>query len=180
MTQREELDRLFKAFREDAPRSLIKFTVALLVWLLWVLIYLPISNTIDASGNTPFTLGLIVLSAFSILIYDGLKRYSSTIELLSSLLAKKYGGLEQGYESSKLLFKNMIRVISSIVLAVLYWPILSPIHPALYGIFLFTMILWIIYLLIKISSILYSLILSWITKTNEELNGGERRMRISL
>ncbi|NIN52391.1 MAG: hypothetical protein GTN80_04565, partial [Nitrososphaeria archaeon] len=102
MTQREELDRLFKAFREDAPRSLIKFTVALLVWLLWVLIYLPISNTIDASGNTPFTLGLIVLSAFSILIYDGLKRYSSTIELLSSLLAKKYGGLEQGYESSKL------------------------------------------------------------------------------
>lgn len=169
MTQGEELDRLFKAFREDAPRSLVNFMVTLLIWLLWVLIYLPISNTIDASGNTTLTLGLIILSAFSVLIYKTLKRLGSGVELFSSLLAKKYKKKELNYQESKLLFKNLILVISSFIIALLYWPLLAPIHPALYGFFLFFIIIWIFYLLFKILSILYPVILSRLTKTNKEL-----------
>lgn len=159
----QEIDEVIRCLKIYGPATFHVLLVALLIWLFGVLVFIPMANSINRI--TGFFCSLVIFVAFSILIYKSISGFQKTIDAFSALLAKKYvKRLKIKIEESMTLFKNAASVIFTLILYLLYLPLLINLHPAISGIVLILILLWILFLVLKILSTFSSRILDWLSK----------------
>ena len=144
---------------ERFPRTLSgiasNFLSAMLVWLFGTLVFIPLAHSIDVSGRTAMVCSLVILGAFATFIFRAVLQLGPSIEVLSSVLALKYGtGLSQ--EDAKILFTHALYVAASVLLCALSMPLLVAIHPALFGLTVILVLTWMFFLLVRILPLLFT------------------------
>lgn len=141
--------------RKDAPDAFSSIIIAGLIWLFGVLVFIPLVSSIDLTGRASLFCSLIVIVTVSLIIFRALPKLKGAIDAFSLLLAIKYGRTKGlSYEDSKVLFRYFSYIAVSLLLCVFYWPILTTIHPALFGLVLTLILIWIFFLLARIFSII--------------------------
>lgn len=165
MAKREEkeIDEVIRSLKTYGPATFHVLLVALLIWLFGVLVFIPTANSINRM--TGLFCSLVIFVAFSILIYKSISGFQKTIDAFSAILAKKYvKRLKIKIEESITLFKNAAYIIFTLILYLLYLPLLINLHPAISGIALILILLWILFLALKILSTFSPRILDWLSK----------------
>lgn len=127
----------------------------MLIWLFGTQVFIPLAHSIDVSGRTAMICSVLTITAFVTLIFRVILRLGSSIEVFSSLLALRYGK-RLGYDDARIIFKHIIYVAISLLLCALSWPLFNAIHPALFGLTLILVLIWISFLLARILSILFT------------------------
>jgi len=159
----QKIDEVIRCLKTYGPATFHVLLVALLIWLFGVLVFIPIANSINRI--TGLFCSLVIFVAFSILIYKSISGFQKTIDAFSALLAKKYvKRLKIKIEESMILFNNAAYIIFTLILYLLYLPLLNNFHPAISGIVLILILLWILFLSLKILSVFSSRILDWLSK----------------
>ena len=152
MSEREAREMLISVSCEHLSVTLMDIFVALLIWLFGLLVFLPAAYQITPRG-VPLAIGIIVLIGFSVFVIRAVN--SGLILLLdstSNVLAYKYKiwkNPKLSIEKLKDTFKNVVYVVAALILYLLYSPFLLTIHPALNGLVLITVILWIFWTALK-------------------------------
>lgn len=165
MAKHEEqgIDEVIRCLKVYGPATFHVLLAALLIWLFGVLVFIPIAKSINRI--TGLFCSLVIFVAFSILIYKSISGFQKTIDAFSALLAKKYvKRLKIKLEQSITLFKNAAYIIFTLILYLFYLPLLINLHPAVSGIVLILILLWILFLALKILSIFSPKILDWLSK----------------
>jgi hypothetical protein len=158
-----------KVLSKDLPQFFLYLMVAILFWLFGVFIFIPTASLIDLSGRTTFLVSLIVMIAFTIMIFKGFSKILNVVEAISILLVEKdrtRWGLN--YDQLKTIFKSSVYIVLLIILTALYWPLLSNIHPALYGILLIFAVIIIFVQIIRIVTVGSPAIVLWFTKSSSK------------
>lgn len=156
MSENEARENLISVSREHLPDTLINLFVALLIWLFGILVFLPAAYSISPRGLT-LLCSLIILVGFSIFIFrsfDGLQPLlNSTSDFLAYVYIRRRNAKVQ-VERLKTASRSISYVITALILYLLYSPFLVAIHPALNGLVLIPIILWIFWTLFKTVNVL--------------------------
>jgi len=151
MSENEARENLISVSREHLPDTLINLFVALLIWLFGILVFLPAAYSISPRG-LPLLCSLIILVGFSLFIFrsfDGLQPLlNSTSDFLAYVYIRRRNAKVQ-VERLKTASRSISYVITALILYLLYSPFLVAIHPALNGLVLIPIILWIFWTLFK-------------------------------
>jgi len=152
MGENEARENLISISKEHLPDVVTNALVALLIWLFGVLVFLPAANQITTRG-VPLASTIIVLVAFSVFIIRAFN--SGLIPLLDStsdVMAYKYKNWKNpkiSIEKMQKTVRNMVYVVTALILYLLYSPFLLTMHPALNGLALIPIILWIFWTILK-------------------------------
>jgi hypothetical protein len=156
MSEKEARDNLISISREHLPNTLLNSFIALLIWLFGVLVFLPLAYSISPRG-LPLICSLIILTGFSIFIFrtfDDLRPLlDSTSGFLAYIYIRKRKAKVSG-ERLKTVGRHASYVITAIILYLLYSPLLLAIQPALNGLVLIPVILWIFWTLFRTVNVL--------------------------
>jgi len=156
MSENEARENLISVSREHLPDTLINLFVALLIWLFGILVFLPAAYSISPRG-LPLLCSLIILVGFSLFIFrsfDGLQPLlNSTSDFLAYVYIRRRNAKVQ-VERLKTASRSISYVITALILYLLYSPFLVAIHPALNGLVLIPIILWIFWTLFKTVNVL--------------------------
>ncbi|NIR87693.1 hypothetical protein GWO13_09110 [Candidatus Bathyarchaeota archaeon] len=156
--QGEKIAEFIQRLRTHGPLALHNFLAALLIWLFGVLVFIPMAGSIN--WQTGLLCSLIVFVAFTAFMYRATLGFKKLIDAFSFLPARKYG-LKQGInqEDSLTLFRHVFYIIFTLIVYALYFPFLINFHFAISGIVLIVILIWILFLALRILSILSSKIL---------------------
>lgn len=153
MSEKEAREKLRLFSEQHLSDVVINIFVALLIWLFGVLVFLPAAIQI-LPQRIPLAISLIVLIGFTVFIVkainNGLLRL---LDLSSDVITYDYRNWKKTQitiEKLKPTIKSIIYIISLIILYLLYSPLLQTIHPALNGLILIPIILWIMWNTLKI------------------------------
>jgi len=156
MSENEARENLISVSREHLPDTLINLFVALLIWLFGILVFLPAAYSISPRG-LPLLCSLIILVGFSLFIFrsfDGLQPLlNSTSDFLAYVYIRRRNAKVQ-VERLKTASRSISYIITALILYLLYSPFLVAIHPALNGLVLIPIILWIFWTLFKTVNVL--------------------------
>jgi len=122
-----------------------------LIWLFGALVFLPAAYMI-APRELPLACSLILLIGFSIFVFKAFGGLRLLLESTSDVLAYEYirrKGTKIPIERLKTVIRCIIYVVATLILYALYSPFLAAIHPALSGLVLITIVLWIFWMLFK-------------------------------
>ena len=156
--QTEEINEFIQRLRTHSPVTFHNFLTALLVWLFGVLVFIPIASSIN--WQTRLLCTLIVFTTFTTFMYRATPGFKELIDAFSFFPARKYG-LKQGIdqEDALTLFRYTFYIIFTLIVYALYFPFLTSFHFAISGIVLIVIIVWILFLALRILSILSSQVL---------------------
>jgi len=156
MDEKETQEKLISVARDCLPSTLSNIFTALLIWLFGILVFLPAAYSISPQG-LPLLCSLIILVGFSIFIFrsfDGLQPLlNSTSDFLAYVYIRRRNSKVQ-VERLKTASRSISYVITALILYLLYSPFLVAIHPALNGLVLIPIILWIFWTLFKTVNVL--------------------------
>ena len=156
MSENEARENLISVSREHLPDTLINLFVALLIWLFGILVFLPAAYSISPRG-LPLLCSLIILVGFSLFIFrsfDGLQPLlNSTSDFLAYVYIRRRNAKVQ-VERLKTASRSISYIITVLILYLLYSHFLVAIHPALNGLVLIPIILWIFWTLFKTVNVL--------------------------
>jgi len=156
--QTEEINEFVQRLRTHGPVTFHNFLTALLVWLFGVLVFIPIAGSIN--WQTRLLCSLIVFVTFTVFMYRATLGFKKLMDAFSFFPARKYGskrGIDQ--EEALNLFRYTFYIIFALVVYALYFPFLTSFHFAISGIVFIVIIVWILFLALRILSILSSKIL---------------------
>lgn len=156
--QTEEINEFVQRLRTHGPVTFHNFLTALLVWLFGVLVFIPIASSIN--WQTRLLCSLIVFVTFTVFMYRATLGFKKLMDAFSFFPARKYGskrGIDQ--EEALNLFRYTFYIIFALVVYALYFPFLTSFHFAISGIVFIVIIVWILFLALRILSILSSKIL---------------------
>jgi len=156
--QTEEISEFIQRLRTHGPVTFHNFLTALLVWLFGVLVFIPIASSIN--WQTRLLCSLIVFVTFTVFMYRATLGFKKLMDAFSFFPARKYGskrGIDQ--EEALNLFRYTFYIIFALVVYALYFPFLTSFHFAISGIVFIVIIVWILFLALRILSILSSKIL---------------------
>lgn len=152
MSENKAQDKLFSIMREHLSDILINVFIALLIWLFGVLVFLPAAYQI-ASRGVPFASNLAILIGFSVFIIkavnSGLRQLLESTSDLIAYKFKKWKKPKISIIKLQKVMKNIVYIFAILCLYILYYPFLVTVHPALNGLVLIPIILWIFWTLIK-------------------------------
>lgn len=111
-------------FVEDIRDILINVSIALLVWLFTILIFIPLSEIINAKPSITNFISLIGLVGLIKPLYDGTISAIRFSEKMSQVYLKR--GMEKKAVMARILIIEIIAILDTIILASLLWGI-SPI-----------------------------------------------------
>jgi hypothetical protein len=151
MGEKEARDKLISSAREYLPGTLLNLFTALLIWLFGVLVFLPFAYSISPIG-LPLACSLIILTGFSIFIFRSFVGLRPLLDSTSDFMAYVYRRrrkVKVNVESLETAGRYVSYVTTAIILYLLYSPFLVAIHPALNGLVLIPVILWIFWTLFK-------------------------------
>ena len=161
MSSKEEIENFKECFRNYGAKTLHNLLSAFLIWLFGILIFIPLASTIN--WQTQVLCTLIFFVVFTVLVLRALPSLRKLIVAFSVFPARKYG-LKRGlsYENSLVLFRHLFYMVSAIIFYLLYFPFLAGFHPAISGIALIMLLIWIFFLALRILLILIPKILEWL------------------
>jgi len=140
--------------REPFPEIAVNLSVAALIWLFGVLVFIPMAVRIDSAG-LPVLISLIILSSFSFFFLKGFKGLGSVLGSVSTVLAYEWTRRRKGKkeknltERTKRRFKVALHVATIIIVYLVYSPLLAMMHPSINGIAIILSILGIIFTILK-------------------------------
>ena len=156
MSENQARENLISVSKEHLPATLMNIFMALLIWLFGILVFLPAAYSIAPRG-LPLLCSLIILVGFSLFVFrsfDGLRPLlNSTSDFLAYVYIRRRNAKVQ-VERLKTASRPIIYVITALILYLLYSPFLVVIHPALNGLVLIPIILWIFWTLFKTVNVL--------------------------
>jgi len=164
INDKRETERTIRYLRPHKQKTIRNLLAALLIWLFGVLVFIPLAETLNWQTKT--FISFIFFLAFSLLIFRTISSAKKLIDAFASFPAKKYGvtkGLS--YENSITLFRYLLYIIYSLVVYGLYVPFLVSFHPAVNGIILIGVLIWIFSLTLRIFSILLPKFTEWLAKS---------------
>jgi hypothetical protein len=151
MDEKETREKLISVAKDLLPNTLSNIFTAFLIWLFGILVFLPVAYSISPRG-LPLLCSLIILVGFSIFIFrsfDGLRPLlNSTSDFLAYVYIRRRNAKVK-VERLKTAGRSVSYVITTLIAYLLYSPFLVAIHPALNGLVLIPIILWIFWTLFK-------------------------------
>jgi hypothetical protein len=144
----EEISNFKQALRLYGARTARSLMSALLIWLFGVLVFIPMASSLG--WNAELVCTLILLVAFSGLVWGAISGFKKIIDAFSVFPARKYlakRGLDK--ENSVIVSRYLLYIFSTVVLFLLYVPFLMHLHPALGGIILVLVVLFVFFLTLK-------------------------------
>ena len=157
MSENQARENLISVSKEHLPATLMNIFVALLIWLFGELVFLPAAYQISSRG-TPLVVSMIILIGFTIFV---IRAFNSGLLLLLDSLSNVLSYEYKNWRKSRLTIdklqkvaKNSVYVIAVLTFYLLYSPFLVAIHPALNGLVLIPIILWIFWTLFKTVNVL--------------------------
>lgn len=156
MDEKETREKLISVAKDLLPNTLSNIFTALLIWLFGILVFLPAAYSISPQG-LPLLCSLIILVGFSLFVFrsfDGLRPLlNSTSDFLAYVYIRRRNSKVQ-VERLKTGSRSVSYVITALFLYLLYSPFLVAIHPALNGLVLIPIILWISWTMFKTVNVL--------------------------
>jgi hypothetical protein len=156
MNEKETREKLIAVARDRLPSTLSNIFTALLIWLFGVLVFLPAAYSISPRG-LPLLCSLIILVGFSIFVFRSFDCLRPLLNSTSDFLAYVYIRRRESkvhVERLKTASRSVSYVITALILYLMYSPFLVAIHPALNGLVLIPIILWIFWTLFKTVNVL--------------------------
>jgi len=150
-----------RKIHESFPKIIVNLAVAFVIWLLAVLVFQPLG---DFLGN-PFIFGLVgmkaiisgvVIIALVILLLKILKNILMLTDGISDMVAVKFMKDDltdeklQHYRSG---FRGLGYVLLAIIAYMFFLPLIAGIFAALAGIVLLLLIIWAIFVIIRVGNI---------------------------
>lgn len=135
--------------KEHIPEMAVNLSVAGLIWLFGVLVFLPMAVRIDPAG-LPVLISLIILSFFSFFLIKGLQGLGKVLDMASGVLAYEWTRRRKGKKEKNLKerterrIKVALQVATIVIVYLLYSPLLATIHPSINGIAIILSILGIL------------------------------------
>ena len=151
MGEKEARDKLSIIAREQLPNTLTNIFTAVLIWLFGALVFLPAAYMI-APRSLPLACSLILLIGFSIFVFRAFGGLRLLLDATSDVLAYEYIKRKKtkfSIEKLKTAVRRILYVAAALVLYLLYSSFLVAIHPALSGLVLIPVVLWIFWMLFK-------------------------------
>lgn len=152
MTEKEEEEaearvRLADAVKEHLPSTFTSLSIAVLIWLFGVLVFLPAARRIEPI-RVPLICSLIVLIGLSIFIFSAVGGLRRLLDTASGVIAYEYRRRRKEVKLSVEQLETAVRCIAYVVVTLiiyaLYWPLLASIHPSLSGLAFIPIVLWIL------------------------------------
>lgn len=158
---KEEIEDFQKCVKTYGAKTAHTLLAAVLIWLFGILVFIPLASTLN--WQTRAFCALIFFVTFSLLLLRTLPGLKKLIDTFSVFPARKYG-LKRGLsnENSVVMFRHIFYIISAVILYLLYFPFLASFHPAIRGIVLILVLIWVFFLTLRILSILSLKILEWL------------------
>jgi hypothetical protein len=156
VNEKEAKDNLNETLKEYLPSSATNFFAALLIWLFGVLVFIPAAKQI-LPQQVPLATSLIILIGFTIFIVrtidNGLASLVKSIAAVISFKYKKWKKPKTSIKQLYIAFKHMLYIAITVLIYLLYSPFLTTINPALNGLILIPIILWIMWIMMKVINI---------------------------
>jgi hypothetical protein len=153
MSEIQAREKLKSVSEQHLPDILTNLSIAFVIWLFGVLVFLPAAYQI-LPQRIPLATSLIILIGFSIFIARAIdKGLPILLDSASKVLVYDYKKRRKSQLSNQKLqpiIKSIVSITSLIILYLLYSPLLYPIHPSLNGLVLIPIILWIMWSTIRI------------------------------
>jgi len=153
LSEKEAKENLNTKAKKHLSQVITNLFAALIIWLFGVLVFIPAAKQI-LPQRIPLATSLIILIAFTIFI---IKTINSGLEPLlnstSNVIAFKYKSWKKPKTPIKNLqstIKHMLYISATLLIYLLYSPFLITINPALNGLVLIPIILWIMWTTLKI------------------------------
>jgi hypothetical protein len=158
---KEEIENFIGYLRTYGAKTVHNLLAALLIWLFGILVFIPLASSLN--WQIRILCSLMFFTAFTILVLRALPSLKKLIDAFSIFPARKYG-VKRGlsYKHSLVLFRHLLYIIFAVILYLLYFPFLANFHPAISGIVLILLLIWIFFLTLGIISILFQKILKWL------------------
>lgn len=152
-SQGNDTDEIIRCLRIQGPDTFRNFLTALMVWLFGVLVFMPIASSLG--WRTGLSCSLIIFVTFTTFMYRATFGLKKLIDAFSLLPARRYGskrGLPR--EDALTVFRYAFYIIFIFIIYVLYFPLLISFHFAIGGMVLIIVLIWILFLSLRILSIL--------------------------
>lgn len=157
MNEKEAKDNLNETLTKHLPSVTTNFFAALLIWLFGVLVFIPAAEQIS-SPQIPLATSLIIIIGFTFFIVRTIdKGLQKLVKSTAAVVSFKYKNWKKPKISITQLFvafKQMFYVATTLLIYLLYSPFLITINPALNGLVLIPIILWIMWITMKIINIM--------------------------
>lgn len=146
---RDERENLTKLLKTQGTSTIHLLLFALLIWLFGVLVFIPIAAQLNWQAKT--FISLIFFATFTALILRILPNLKKFVDAISVIPARKYF-LKKGLNQieSLIVSKQVMYIISLVILYLLYLPFLFNFYPAVAGVALIIVIIWIFFSLLQI------------------------------
>jgi len=156
----ETIRKLFEAYGSTTAQNLFS---ALLVWLFGNLVFIPLANSLNWQATV--LCSLIFFAAFTGLVLRAIPGLKDLVDAFSIFPAKKYF-LKRGlsYEDSLTVSRQLLYMISAVALYLFYFPFLANFHPAISGIALILVLIYVFFLASRILLVSSQKILEWLVK----------------
>jgi len=161
MSTAEEIMNFREALRLYGAKTLHNLLSSMLIWLFGVLVFIPIASTIGWQAELVCT--LIVLVAFSVLVSGAISGFKILIDAFSVFPARKYltkRGLTK--DNAIVVSKQILYMVSIVIIYLLYFPFLVRLHPAFSGIVLILVAIFIFFLALKAMRTSHRAITHWL------------------
>jgi hypothetical protein len=158
---KEEIENFLRCLKTYGAKTVHTLLAAFLVWLFGILVFIPLASTLNRQAKA--LCSLIFFVAFTILLLRAIPGLKKLIDAFSVFPARKYGSKKGlSYENSLVMFRHIFYIISAVIVYLLYLPFLTNFHPAISGIVLILVLVWIFFLALRILTILRQKILGWL------------------
>jgi len=161
MSTAEEITNFKQALRLYGAKTLHLLLSAMLIWLFGVLVFIPMASSIG--WNAELVCTLIVLVAFTILVSRAISGFKNLIDAFSVFPARKYlikRGLAK--ENAIVVSKQILYMLSIVVLYLLYFPFLVRLHLAFSGIVFILVVIVVFFLALKTLRVSHRAITDWL------------------
>jgi len=153
MKYSEAKENFKKTLKEYLPAASSNILAALLIWLFGVLVFIPAAKQI-LPQRIPLITSLIVLIGFTFFILrsinNGLTNLIKTTAAVISFKYKNWKKAKIPINQLYIAFKQMLYIATTLFIYLLYSPFLTTINPALNGLVLIPIILWILWTIMNI------------------------------
>jgi hypothetical protein len=161
MSTAEEIRNFKQALRLYGAKTLHLLLSAMLIWLFGVLVFIPMASSIGSNAESVCT--LILLVAFTLLVSRAISGLKTLIDSFSVFPARKYL-IKRGLTKENAVFvsKQILYMLSIVLLYLLYFPFLVHLNAAFSGIVLILVVIFVFFLALKTLRVLHRVIAEWL------------------
>lgn len=161
MSTIQEIEKLKQVVRAYGAKTLQHLLSALLIWLFGVLVFIPMAAS--TASNVELLCTLIILVSFTAIILKTIAGSKKLIDAFSYIFARKYV-VKKGweYENAVVVSKRIFYSTFATILYLLYFPFLVRIHPAVSGIGLILVVVFVLFLALEAFRASTTAIIKWL------------------